>query len=69
MTETTTTPKPPPTQPPCTVCGATDHTSGFHESIEPTGFHESGVDDTDHANVATGFHESSVPVATSETNN
>jgi hypothetical protein len=62
MTETTTTHKPPPTQPPCTICGATDHTNGFHDSVvDPAGFHDSSIDDT------TGFHDSSVPTDTNET--
>lgn len=40
MTDTTVTEeKPPPTdpRPPCELCGSTDHTTGHHDSGEPTG--------------------------------
>lgn len=45
MTDTTIATDKPPTdpRPPCEICGSADHTNGFHESVEPTGFHESSM--------------------------
>ena len=50
MTDTTSATDKPPTdpRPPCTVCGSTAHTAGYHENgggdtAEPAGFHENSV--------------------------
>jgi hypothetical protein len=35
-------PKPPTDpRPPCSVCGDTTHTKGYHDSKEPAGYHDS----------------------------
>jgi hypothetical protein len=34
----------PPPQAPCPVCGALDHTAGFHDNlVEPAGFHDNSI--------------------------
>jgi hypothetical protein len=51
MTDTTAATDKPPTdpRPPCTVCGSTAHTSGYHENggdggtRQPTGYHENSL--------------------------
>lgn len=39
-----TNPKPPvDPRKPCPICNEIGHGAGYHESIEPTGYHESGA--------------------------
>ncbi len=49
MTDTTTSTDKPPTdpRPPCTICGSTTHTAGYHDNDTPTsqpaGYHDNAV--------------------------
>ncbi|MDQ3789048.1 MAG: hypothetical protein M3422_17610 [Actinomycetota bacterium] len=45
MTDTTTTGTKEPTdpRPPCTECGSTDHTTGYHDNNQPAGYHDNAV--------------------------
>ena len=56
----------PPTDPrkPCSICGSTDHTTGYHEgSVSPTGYHEGSLaaQAGGKTDVAEGYHEGSTP--------
>jgi hypothetical protein len=53
MTDTTVATDKPPTdpRPPCTVCGSTAHTAGYHDNENPT-------------SQPTGYHDNSVPTGT-----
>jgi hypothetical protein len=59
MTDTTITKPESDEKPPCTICGATNHTNGFHDSVidpvQPAGFHDSSIE-SDPA----GFHDSAI---------